>query len=114
MAFELGKMSLNELLKLQTRVEKAIAKAEGQRKKEARAAMEKLARDYGVSFEEVVAGTSGAAAKMPKAKKAAKAKAPPKFANPADKTQTWSGKGRQPDWFKAAVGAGTDPSAMAV
>jgi DNA-binding protein H-NS len=30
----------------------------------------------------------------------------PKYRNPADKTKTWSGKGRKPRWFVTAVRAG--------
>jgi DNA-binding protein H-NS len=30
----------------------------------------------------------------------------PKYGNPADPSQTWSGRGRQPRWFKAALRKG--------
>jgi DNA-binding protein H-NS len=30
----------------------------------------------------------------------------PKYRNPADHSQTWSGRGRQPRWFKAALRKG--------
>lgn len=30
----------------------------------------------------------------------------PKYANPEDNTQTWSGKGRQPAWLKSYIEAG--------
>lgn len=35
---------------------------------------------------------------------------PPKYANPADPTQTWTGRGRTPAWFNEvlATGAGRD------
>ncbi|MFT5625225.1 MAG: DNA-binding protein H-NS, partial [Lentimonas sp.] len=29
-------------------------------------------------------------------------------------TQTWTGKGRQPTWFKEAVAAGTAPDTMEI
>jgi DNA-binding protein H-NS len=32
--------------------------------------------------------------------------APPKFRNPADHSQTWSGRGKRPRWFNAALAAG--------
>lgn len=41
-----------------------------------------------------------------KAKTKVKAKVAPKYSNPADKEQTWSGRGRQPLWFAAAIKAG--------
>ena len=32
--------------------------------------------------------------------------AKPKFRNPADHAQTWSGRGKRPRWFNAALSAG--------
>jgi len=52
--------------------------------------------------------------KAKKAAKTAKKPAPAKFRNPEDAKQTWSGKGRQPDWFKKAVAAGKAPETMAI
>jgi DNA-binding protein H-NS len=41
------------------------------------------------------------------AKRGAKrAPAKPKYRNPADHTQTWSGRGKRPRWFHAALTAG--------
>lgn len=36
----------------------------------------------------------------------ARGKVKPKFRNPADTTQTWSGRGKRPRWFHAALAAG--------
>src|SRR6476646_2337563 len=33
-------------------------------------------------------------------------KVAPKYRNPADHSQTWSGRGRQPRWYKAALRKG--------
>jgi DNA-binding protein H-NS len=35
-----------------------------------------------------------------------------KFWNPANHDQTWSGHGKRPNWFKAAVGKGVKPEEM--
>ncbi|MBT8410687.1 MAG: H-NS histone family protein, partial [Octadecabacter sp.] len=35
-------------------------------------------------------------------------------ANPADPSQQWTGKGRQPNWYKAAIEAGKSPESMAI
>ena len=43
-----------------------------------------------------------------------KAKAPAKFANPGNPNETWSGRGRQPGWYKDAVSAGKAPESMAI
>ncbi|WP_165481306.1 H-NS family nucleoid-associated regulatory protein, partial [Sulfitobacter indolifex] len=36
------------------------------------------------------------------------------FSNPADKTQTWTGKGRQPNWYRDQITAGTAPETMRI
>lgn len=101
--FDLEGMSLEDLRKLSRDVNKAIAGYEERKRKEARKAMEKVARDFGVSFDEVV-GTAKPAAKA--------SKSPAKFRNPENPAETWSGKGRQPGWYKSAVAAGKNPDDM--
>ena len=77
--------------------------------KEAKKAAEKAAAKYGFSLAELTAG-----AKVGRRKGAAKSPGVAKFANPADPSQTWTGKGRQPAWYKAALEAGTDPSTLEI
>src|SRR3954469_6547125 len=43
---------------------------------------------------------------FPQAGKAPRGTVAPKYRNPADRSQTWSGRGRQPRWFKAALRKG--------
>jgi hypothetical protein len=56
---------LDDLKKLSRDVEKAIASFEDRKRREARKAMEKVAREYGLSVEDVV-GTQKAAARASK------------------------------------------------
>lgn len=107
MKIDLKNKSRKELEKLAKDVEKALDRLRKQDLKKVRQEMEKLAAAHGVSVEDVLGGKSAP-------KKTAKTKSTPKFANPADKSQTWTGKGRQPDWFKSAVAAGKSPDSMAV
>jgi DNA-binding protein H-NS len=100
---DLEKLSLDELKKLSRDVEKAIASFEDRKRKDALKAMEKVAREHGFSLDEVVK-TQKAAARKP-ARDA-------KFRNPANPSDTWSGRGRQPGWYKDAVAAGTSPDKM--
>lgn len=109
MKINLKNMTRKELEKLGKDVSKALDKLHKQDLKKVRQEMEKLAAAHGVKVEDVL----GSGAK-PAAKTAAKAKSAPKFANPADKSQTWTGKGRQPDWYKSAIAAGKSPDSMAV
>ena len=109
MKFDLKNMSRKELEKLKANVEKALAKLSAADKKAALVAAEKAAAAHGFSLAEI---TSDAAPRKPKT--GPKKVSAPKYKNPADVTQTWTGKGRQPDWFKAAIAAGTTPDAMEI
>ena len=102
---ELENLSLDELKKLSRDVEKAIATFEDRKRKEALKAMEKVAREHGFSLDEVVK------AQKPAARKSG---GEAKFRNPSNPSETWSGRGRQPGWYKDAVAAGTSPDKMRV
>jgi DNA-binding protein H-NS len=41
-----------------------------------------------------------------RARKGTRGKVKPKYRNPANAQETWSGRGRQPRWFVAAIKAG--------
>lgn len=107
MAIDLKSMTKKELEKLARDVDKALDRLHKKDLKKVRDEMEKLAAQHGVSVEEVMGGAV-------KAKKTPKAKSAPKYANPDDKSKTWTGKGRQPDWFKSAIAAGKSPESMAI
>lgn len=92
---DLEEMSLDELKSLQTRVNRAIESYEERRRKEARAALEAKAKEFGFSLNEI----TGAQKKTTGAR-------PPKFRHPEDPTLTWSGRGRQPQWYKDALASG--------
>ena len=78
-----------------------------------KAAVAKVLKASGWTFEELYgkAGGSSAAAPAPKkARKAAKGrstgKVAPKYRNPANDKDTWTGRGRQPRWMAELVAAG--------
>lgn len=105
---ELAKLSPAELEKHRANVEAAIEKQNSKKMDEARAAAEKAAKQHGFSLNDIVGGAA------PKKRGRKKAAAAAKYANPDDKSQTWSGRGRQPAWYKSRVEAGMDPAKMAV
>jgi DNA-binding protein H-NS len=109
---DLKSMTRKELEKLKTNIDKALDKLALKDKKAALAAAEKAAAAHGFSL----ADLSGEAAprKTRKAKTGPKTVSPPKYKNPANPDQKWTGKGRQPDWFKAAIASGTSPDAMEI
>nr|WP_207186965.1 H-NS histone family protein [Rhodovulum imhoffii] len=96
-------MNRQELVTLKTRVEKALASLEARRREEARKAAEEAAREYGFSLPELLDKSKGG-----------KGNALPKYRNPKDLNQTWTGRGRQPAWFKDAIRAGTEISDMEI
>lgn len=102
---DINNLSLKELKDLQSQVAKAIASFEDRKKREAIAELEEKARALGYSLAEL----AGAA---PQARKRAPAAA--KYANPADASDTWSGRGRKPRWFEAALKSGKAPEDMAI
>ncbi|WP_375263389.1 H-NS family nucleoid-associated regulatory protein [Palleronia sp.] len=85
-------MSRDDLLTLKQDVDRALATLDERRKAEARAAAEKAARDHGFNLDDLLV-----------AQKKSGKKNPPKYRNPEDPRQTWSGRGRQPGWVKAAL-----------
>lgn len=100
--FDLEALSLDQLKDLQKNVAKAIAGYEERKRKEALTVLEDKARELGFSLDELTG--------KPKAK--AKG-APAKYRNP-EGDQTWSGRGRQPAWFKAALEAGKSPDDLLI
>lgn len=114
MQFDLKSMTRRELEKHLKDVQKALKTAQSRDQKEAKKAAEKAAAEFGFSLEDLSDGAvAPRKAKRAKSKKP-KVKSKPMYANPADKSQTWTGKGRQPNWFREAVGGGTAPDSLKI
>lgn len=100
MAIDLKNLSQNQLNDL-------IARAESRKHELAREKIGKvrekiiaLAKAEGFTIEELFGGRGARGAR--KTRRPAKAK----YRNPADHAQTWSGRGKRPRWFNAALAAG--------
>ena len=100
----INEMSLKELKDLQAQVNRAIASFEDRKKKQALAELEEKAREMGFSLAELTG------ASVPRKRAPASAK----YANPANSGETWSGRGRKPRWFDAALKSGKRPEDMAL
>lgn len=92
----LNELSLKELKKLQSDVERAIASYEDRMRKEALSELEARAKAMGFNLAELV----GAA---PKKQRAAKS---PKYAHPENPELTWTGRGRKPKWVSEVLAQG--------
>lgn len=98
---DLSGYNLAELKGLQFDIEKEIKNRQQQDVKKAREQILEIAQNMGISVEELLAKGPG------KSKKAGSgAKVNPQYHNPADNSQTWTGRGRQPKWVVEALGKG--------
>jgi len=104
MNLDLNSMSLKDLKDLQGQVNRAIASFEDRMKRKAVEELEEKARALGYSLGELLGS-------VPTRKRAP---AKPKYANPADPSDTWSGRGRKPRWVEAALKAGKTLDDLAI
>ncbi len=104
MDINVNELSLKELKDLQTQVGKAISTFEERKKKEALSEVEEKARSLGFSLAEL---TGSAVTRK-------RAPATAKYRNPEEPSATWSGRGRKPRWFEAALNAGRSPEDLAI
>lgn len=113
MKIDLKGMTRRELEKLRNDVDKALNKIAETEKKAALAAAQKAAKAHGFSLDELTGEKTGetAAPKKTRGRKKKDAsdgrgKVEPKFRNPENPEQTWSGRGRAPKWMQAHLDAG--------
>lgn len=100
MTNDLNSMSSKELIELRNNLDKALVDAGDRDRREALVAAEQAVAKYGFSLSEVLAGKGRGKGK--------RGKAAPKYRNPADHEQTWSGMGRKPHWIHEALSSGSD------
>ncbi|MEQ4576065.1 MAG: H-NS histone family protein [Gammaproteobacteria bacterium] len=72
-----------------------------------RAQLAKLAKSQGYSIEELFGAAPGRKAGKPGPKPGRKlGKVPPKYRNPANPKETWTGRGKQPRWLAEQTAKG--------
>ncbi len=114
MTIDLKAMSRKELEKLLGDVNKALVSAQNRDRREAKKAAEKAAAEFGFSLADLAEAKSDAVKPLRKKRKTSSKPSLPQFANPADRSQTWTGKGRQPNWFRVEIDKGTSREAMKI
>jgi len=97
MAIDLKGLSQNQLNELIHRAESRKHELAREKIGKVREKITALAKAEGFTIEELFGGRAGRKTRRP---------AKPKFRNPADHAQTWSGRGKRPRWFSAALTAG--------
>ena len=96
------KLSLKELLDLEGKVENAIAVARDREHGELKQELATFAEKRGFSLRELFGGRGKGKASTPK------------YANPDDRSQTWTGRGRKPNWLIAKVKKGATLEQLAI
>ena len=91
--------TLQEVLAQKEAIEKEIAHTQSQQRGEAIAKVHSLMSEHGLSMSDLSVKTAV------KISPSAGAKVPAKYRNTTT-GETWSGRGLQPKWLKAAVAAG--------
>jgi DNA-binding protein H-NS len=114
---ELSKLNLTELRRLQKRVEAEIERRATVARKDVLKKVQKMAAEAGISLNDLIAPESKPAKVVAKRGRPAAAKPARKVAdrksvgvakyrNPENADQTWTGKGRKPQWAQTWVDAG--------
>jgi DNA-binding protein H-NS len=100
-AINLKKLSVDELLTLRDRVNAALAGLVRRERSELESRLKRL-QSFG--------GEAPRRGRPPGSKNKRKSlrgrKVAPKYRNPANRSETWAGRGLQPRWLKAALKAG--------
>jgi len=109
----LKSMNRKELEKLLVDVQKALQAAQARDKREALKAAERAAAEYGFLLNELN-GEKPVREGLKRGPKKSTKPSKPKYADPSDASRTWTGKGRQPNWFRAEVAKGIDPTALEI
>ncbi len=96
---DISGLSLPQLYQLQKDLEREIARRKVEDKQKAIADLQKLAAERGFSLSELVGGETG--------KRGGKrGPVAVQYRNPADTSQTWTGRGRKPQWVNDHLGKG--------
>ncbi len=102
-AINIDKMNLKELVALNTKIQGAIAEARTRERSELKSKVAELLAAHGFSVSELFG-----------AKGSAKSKSLAKYANPDDSSDTWTGRGRKPNWLIARLKKGAKLETFAV
>ena len=95
---QLDKLTTKDLKELRQQVDRAIAERQASERNGLRETFRTMAEEAGFTLSEIVGGGGARATKgRPVAAK---------FANPENRAETWSGRGRKPNWMSAKLKAG--------
>mgnify|MGYP001363847627 FL=1 len=91
----LDKMSYTELAELRTQIDRMMVEKQNSERSALRQKMSEMAKQHGLSIEEVLGkGRKG------------KGSVAPKYRDPKNPENTWTGRGRMPRWLSAVTKGG--------
>jgi len=93
----LNKVPLSELIRIEKEIPKVIAKLKKAEKKALKKKIAALAAESGFDLKELLDNNSPVNRRK---------KVPPKYQNPNNNTQTWTGRGRKPKWIEEHLNNG--------
>ncbi|PTQ87715.1 H-NS family nucleoid-associated regulatory protein [Agitococcus lubricus] len=97
MTIDLSSLSVEELNAVIVEAQQLIKAKRKSSIKQARAKVEQMAAELGITVEELMAV---------KTEVAAVKKVEPRYRNPANADETWTGRGKQPRWLATELAAG--------
>lgn len=104
-AVNVERMSLREINDLEAKLVKAKSQVREKARAELKEKIEKLVDGSGFSIAEIFGmGAKGRS----------RGKSAAKYANPDDRSQTWTGRGRKPNWLVAKLKKGADIADFAI
>lgn len=95
MAVNLDKLSLKDLIELESKLQKAVVIARDRDRADVKAKLESVAEEAGFSISELYS------ARAPR-----RASSAAKYANPDNRSETWTGRGRKPNWLVSRLAKG--------
>ncbi len=103
-AINVNNLSLKELVSLEGKLQSAIVEARVRERAEVKKKLAALAETSGFSLSELFGASKGAK----------KPVGIVKYANPEDKSSTWTGRGRKPTWLVIRLKKGAKLSDFAI
>lgn len=102
---DISDLSREELLSLSEKIEKRLVDLEKEQRAAALSEMKAVAKRHGVSLQEMVSMATS---------NASPSGVLPKYRDPQNPANTWTGRGRKPKWLVAALEAGADIESFAI
>lgn len=105
MSVDISGLSIGDLEQLAVAAKARIEVLKRQQFAEVRRSLEAQAKEAGFDIYELFAGRGARTAMAPTSDQAKRFVAP-KYRNPINHLQTWTGRGKQPHWVRDAIAAG--------